>query len=191
MHGINFGGLRVEACVMAVQQRVLAAVVEMQVAVDDSDHVVNVDAELNEALVKLGSFRLVQVVDDRASVPDTGVHQNGSVRMTDREPVDRHRRSECRSRMAFRKTHLSEVERRDPRQQLQSHPASLPDRAFARPKSWSVTRLPGTAVGRVQWCGVECPGDCACRYVACPRCSLSVRSQRVSTSNHPQAGPRR
>ena len=76
---------------MSVQQWVLSAMVEMQVAVDNGDHVVEVNAELNQALVKLGSFRLVQVVDDGASVPDAGVDQNCPVRMTDREPVDRHR----------------------------------------------------------------------------------------------------
>lgn len=68
---------------MPMKPWVLAAVVEMQVAVDNRDHVVDLDAEPKQALVQIGSFRLVQVVDHSASVSDR-CRQNGSVGMTDR-----------------------------------------------------------------------------------------------------------
>ena len=81
--------------------------------------------------------------------------------------------------MTFRKTHPSEVERRDLRQRLQSHPPSLPERASARPQiagSRRSSTIPEYAKLIALWIGQHHPRHFALPdvHTGCAECDESL-----------------
>lgn len=72
-----------EGHIRAIQKRILAAVIEVQVAVDHADHRRSIDSDGAQGFVEPRTLGLVHLVDEGIAEPDPGVEHDRAVRMND------------------------------------------------------------------------------------------------------------
>ncbi len=79
---VDFGLLDEHRNVRPVEERVLAAVVEVKVTVDDGDHRVGGEAMVAQLVVERVNLWVVDLVNELVVDVDTGVEENRSIGMT-------------------------------------------------------------------------------------------------------------
>lgn len=82
-HCLVLGRLGQKGCRTSEQGRILATVIEVKMAVDHGNHLVLIDAALPEEVTQTLTLRVVQLVDEAVSEPDTGIDQDRTVRVQD------------------------------------------------------------------------------------------------------------
>lgn len=101
--------------------------VEVQVAVDNGDYLIQIDVQLGKQPCDLDAIGLVELIEKCVPESDAGLDQNCAVRVLDEESVHGDRSTEVGRRVVGGKLDSGEVEPFDPghsREGHRSHPAA-------------------------------------------------------------------